>query len=740
LRPVLARPLLVAGAAFLLSGAAGLIYQVAWQRILALHSGVGIYSVAVIVAAFMAGLGVGSHLGGVLSLRLSARAAVRGFALVELGIGVFGALSCALYYDLLYLRGSWLYSDLWRAGLLHFLGLFLPTCLMGMSLPLLVRGTVREASGAGRVVGTLYGINLLGASLGALVTPWFLIRYQGIRGAVLTAAALNVAAGLLALAAGRSTEDAADEAPGPPAAPPAVSHPLPLWIGLYALSGFLALSLEVLWFRILELTVKATAFTFGTMLCYYLLGSAVGCFLAAPRVARLQHPLRVFLACQCVLLLYAGVAVVLLARLPPDMPVYDWFFRYWNENVGFKLGEIWDPGRLWRLYGLFPALLYGPPTVLMGFSFPVLQRAVHDDPRTSGRKVGILQAANIAGCVAGSLLIGLGALQLVGTTGSLRLLCGLGLLMAAAGLRWAARPALFAGFAAALVAVVAALPSQHDFWTRLHGSRSTATLVDEDASGVVAIVPNPRGPWRVFVSGKNNSQIPFGGMHTRLGAGPALVHPAPVDVAIIGLGSGDTAWSAGVRPETRSITVFEISGPQPRLLRRLAAGADVPALRAFLEDPRVRIVVADGRRALRFSDARYDVIEADALWPHVSGAGNLYSVEFFRECAARLKPGGIMCTWAPTPRIYASFSQVFPYVLGTASREVLIGSLSPLPDDTAVWEERLASPAVQAYLGAASAEPGRLLRRLIGLNRRGWRHTGLDTNHDLWPKDEFNAP
>ena len=89
-------------ALFALSGAAALVYQVAWQRILALHSGVGLYSVAMIVAAFMAGLGVGSHLGGVLSARVERRSALRLFAALELAIAAFGASSTAIYYDWLY--------------------------------------------------------------------------------------------------------------------------------------------------------------------------------------------------------------------------------------------------------------------------------------------------------------------------------------------------------------------------------------------------------------------------------------------------------------------------------------------------------------------------------------------------------------------------------------------------------------------------------------------------------------
>src|SRR5947209_19351229 len=100
--------LLLVTLCFFLSGAAALVYQVAWQRILALQSGVGLYSVAMIVAAFMAGLGVGSHLGGVLSLRVDPRGALRLFVLVELGVGAFGAASTLLYYDLLYLRAYWL--------------------------------------------------------------------------------------------------------------------------------------------------------------------------------------------------------------------------------------------------------------------------------------------------------------------------------------------------------------------------------------------------------------------------------------------------------------------------------------------------------------------------------------------------------------------------------------------------------------------------------------------------------
>jgi predicted membrane-bound spermidine synthase len=116
-----------AAALFFLSGAAALVYQVAWQRILALYTGVGIHSIATIVAAFLAGLGLGSHLGGVLSARVDAARALRLFALVEGAVALFGAASPALYYDWLYPRAAGLESPSLGATALHFCALLPPT-------------------------------------------------------------------------------------------------------------------------------------------------------------------------------------------------------------------------------------------------------------------------------------------------------------------------------------------------------------------------------------------------------------------------------------------------------------------------------------------------------------------------------------------------------------------------------------------------------------------------------------
>jgi spermidine synthase len=300
------------GIAFFLSGAAALVYQVVWQRILTLHTGIGVVSVSLIVAAFMAGLGLGSHIGGVLSARVSPRRALRIFALLELGVGLFAAISCRLYYDGLGALAAGLYETTAGAAVAHFSAFLLPTTLMGMSLPFLVRATVRETASASRVIGALYGVNVLGASTGALLAPWLLIRFLGLPGAALVGTAANLLAAAAALAVGQRAAPADESAASSTSTTAArlVAPQAPgsfrLWTLLYALSGFLALSFEITWFRLMEVGVKSTAYTFGTVLCLYLLGLGAGSLVGGRHAERLARPLVAFLDYQLLLLACAG--------------------------------------------------------------------------------------------------------------------------------------------------------------------------------------------------------------------------------------------------------------------------------------------------------------------------------------------------------------------------------------------------------------------------------------------------
>ena len=695
--------LLVAAAAlFCLSGIAALVYQVTWQRILALHSGMGIYSVAMIIASFMAGLGIGSHLGGVVSTRKSPRTALRIFATLEIAVAGFGAISCSLFYDVLYLEAPWLYTTSWRVGLFHFLALLPPTCLMGMSLPFLVQAMVRNVSTAGRTIGYLYGVNVVGASIGAFITPWILIRFLGVREAVMVAVGLNLLAGIGALViasmvptrptrkeVARAPRDDSETTLGPP---------FSTWLLLYALSGFCALSLEILWFRLVDVGVRGTAFAFGTVLSIYLFGLAAGSLLGAQFNDRLKRPLRTFLMCQCAILFYSGVVLLLLAVLPTDLPGYAWFFEIWTKDRVVVLGRTQDLGRLIRLYLVLPLATYGVPTLLMGFSFTVLQRAVQDDPQTSGRKVGFLQAANIAGNVVGSLAVGLLALNVFGTTGSMRALVFGGIVFALVGIRQYGLRSAFGLAAAALLALGVVIPGQQDLWNRLHGLVGDVALIEEDASSVVIVKPEDSG-WRVVVNGVYHSWLPYGGIHSLLGALPAVMHPSPRDVVVIGLGSGDTAWAAASRVETQELRVYEIARPQLTLLTKFAELHGERKVVGFLEDPRLEVTITDGRNALLTSDKLYDLIVVDALRPVSAYSGNLHSLEFLERCALKLKPGGLMSIWAPTTRGRASFARAFAHTVIFDGPRVLVGSNHPIQLDPIAWRDHALSSFTRSYLG-----------------------------------------
>jgi len=730
------RVVLFASLLFVLSGAAGLVYEVAWQRILALTTGVGVTSIAIITAAFMAGLGVGSHAGGVISARLTPRRSLQAFAVVEAGVAGFALLSPILYYDVLYQRAPGAYAGLGRAVATHLLTLLPPTALMGMSLPLLVRGLVWERHVASRTIGFLYGANALGAALGAALTPWVLLRFLDVGGALAAGAACSglAALGVLMLKA----PDTLAPGPRPEAAEESTepARPLSLWVALYALSGFVSLSLEMAWFRVLDVTAKGAAFTFGTLLAVYLLAIGLGTLFAARYAPGVRRPLRLFLGCQCGVTLATAVPHLLLVWLPADLPGLAWLVEYGHRQYGVKMVPF-ETGAFLAVYALLPLLLFGASAFLMGVGFPILQRATQGDPAVSGRRVGLLQAANIAGCVLGSLLTGLVLFDHVGTGGVPRVLTLLAGLLAVAGF-WMLREARFAGLAVLLAVLALALPDNERLWRRLHGEPDAArTFVQEDMASVTALTPEGDDRFRLWINGRHNSWLPFGWLHTVIGALPTAAHSAPLEVAVVGLGSGDTAWASGFREETRRIAVFEIASSQVHLIRGMQGAPGMGRLDEFLADPRFAITLDDGRRRLTADGRSYDVVVADSVDYDTSMVTYLHSVEYFRMLKSRLRAGGLVCTLAKTPRIRATLHSVFPHVVAFRD-DLLMASPDPITIDKELWIGRLRSERAFAYLGKARA------REVIAFVEKAgyWRpEAGTDDFiHDLEPKDEFFRP
>ncbi|MDP3241973.1 MAG: hypothetical protein Q8M69_16235, partial [Reyranella sp.] len=236
---------------FFLSGAAALIYQTAWHRLLGLFAGADTIAAALVVGAFLLGLGIGSLAAGLYADRLSRRAALIAFAICEVGIAVFAVLSPWLYYDVIYRELLPLAESRGVIFAIVFAGLLWPTFLMGCSLPFLSKAIVSQIAGSAQLIGWLYGLNTLGAGVGAFFGGWYLIGTVGFDKAVYLGALINlvVAVGGLLLARGLDMEDRSRS--DRTKSSETVDGVVWRWSLLVFISGFLIVALQIVWYRLI---------------------------------------------------------------------------------------------------------------------------------------------------------------------------------------------------------------------------------------------------------------------------------------------------------------------------------------------------------------------------------------------------------------------------------------------------------------------------------------------------------
>ena len=281
---------------FFFSGFAALLYQITWQRLLAIFSGADVYSATMVVAAFMAGLGCGSLAGGYLADRLSRTGGLIAFSVAEAAIALFGFQSKTIFYDVLYGRFATVADNPVLTGAILFLTLLWPTALMGASLPLLSRALTGRVAAAARTIGWLYALNTLGAACGALIGVWGFFPRYGLEGTLHGAAWINLTCAALAvplvLASAFLAQSPAHEAAAAPdpGARGTTQLPYAFWVCAFGLSGFIGLSFELIWFRILGVMLKSTTFTFGTLLGVYLTGLGLGAAAGSAVAGRIRRP------------------------------------------------------------------------------------------------------------------------------------------------------------------------------------------------------------------------------------------------------------------------------------------------------------------------------------------------------------------------------------------------------------------------------------------------------------------
>lgn len=726
---------------FFFSGTTGLIYEVLWTRLLGLVFGHTVFAITTVLAAFMAGLGLGSYLFGSMADR-HARP-LRLYGLLEAGIGVYALLTPSLIST-----AESIYIPLYRSlelsffafslaqFLLIFVILLAPTTLMGGTLPVLSRFFIHEIATLGGQVGRLYALNTFGAVLGTYLAGFQMIPSFGIRTTLLLAAVTNI--GIAALTVvfdrhlsrlgvqattlqtprSRGAEEPRSEegnvpAPLAPGYPLGASAPLQwsvvVWLAVIGLgiSGSASMIYEVAWTRALALIIGSSTYAFSTMLVTFLAGLALGSYLFSRLVRRLTVTPFLFGILQLAIGLGALVVTPFFDRLPE---VFLWAFRLSQSPAFVK-----------ALQFSISALAMFLPTLFMGATFPCVAQIVSRDLDRVGQDVGRVYFINTGGAIAGTVLAGFLLIPTWGVQPTLKLAVSLNLGLALA-LFLAARETLWRrGMAAvgpilafvvlflsppwdarAMASGVAIYAKHHlrqlgrsDFRTAM--ASENQLLYYKDGISATVSVHGKSDVRYLRVNGKTDASN-TGDMHTQLMLGhlPLLYRPDAKQVLVIGLGSGVTAGAVAAHP-VNEVDVIEI---EPAVVE--AAAYFAKENRNALKNPKIHMTVADGRNFLLASGKQYDLIISEPSNPWMHGTGNLFSLEFYQLVAKRLAPQGIVCQWVQTYSLYPddlrmvirTFRTVFPHVTiwSTIPGDLLlIGAKEPVVLDHSQAQRRYES-------------------------------------------------
>lgn len=702
-------------ALFLLSGAAGLAYQVVWARLFHDVFGVTVHAIATVLAVFLSGLALGGWLIGRLADRRSRALVFYGW--LEIGIAATGAFSLLMIHAL----GP---VHLWAANrfesspalvvlvrvLIACVVMLPSTILMGGTLPAMTRVVVRGLGRFGRELSFLYALNTAGAVLGTLATGFVLIRWIGLHATIYVAVTINFVVGVLSLYWGarfpsRQPQEGRPAEPTPKPSSSGRSGSDAGLLGAIAVSGFVSLGLEILWTRILMLALGTTAYAFVTMLASFLIGITLGSFIIRTFADRIGNPRQVFGWIQL------AIAATVLGTLP---------------LAGLAIGSHWLQGwgSRWLAlivlrFGVSMALMLVPAT-LIGMTFPLAGKIWTRDPERLGGQVGQVYSANTAGNILGATVCGFLLLPAVGLQAGVALLAALSLLNAAWGFlptsrvgrreRWA--EALLVAVAVAC-AVLAILWQPQPFRAVAEHETDRVVYYKEGVVATVKVLDkggHPDNRW-ISVDGILIGQS-VGGVDAKqqaLAHFPFLLMPEPPrSVLSIGLGSGVLIGEVAKHDSIERIDCLEISPAVIEGARHFDRFTG-----SVLDHPSVRVINDDGVNFLRRSDERYDAIISDAKSRSAHAANSLFfSRDYYELSRDHLTADGLMIQWVPLnlppselKTILRTFMSSFPYVyvwVAAPHSGYLIGREKPLELDLVHIDRILQQPSLE------------------GLRRYGW--------------------
>jgi len=688
--------------AFFFSGIAGILYEVVWVREFGLSFGNTIDSAALVTGVFMAGLGIGGWLGGILADRRDGddpRAGLRLYLGAELLIGILGLL---ISFTLPHLESISAWASSYRVirprwhvltagsyGLRYLIAAMLIgpiTILMGCSLTFLMRSLVRRVRIAGSRAGLLFGMNTAGAALGCLFADVVWIPLCGVWSTQIAAVLLNL---LAAASAWRAMTSASFQRLQPNRQGPLSESVIANEMGqvhgamvAIVISGFAGMGLEILWFRFLTSALGQYRLVFSLLLFEILAGIGIGAAVAGLLTEFVHRPRLLWVSAQ------SGIAISTLAS----------FFLFdlgaLQESIRASLaattGELGVMTETWIHLGAI-ARVVAVPSFFMGFAFPLANAIALRDPRTVGRRAGLLYLGNTLGALGGSVMTGfiflpaLGmkwtalALVVIALAAGAYLLLGdwremtprrpLGWALPSGGalvvvvqcIVWVSEPAdylILKSFRASARASLRDNIKPNDIVTKSEGLIETVVIADLPDRGRT-----------LFTNGHIMSLTGYGAQrYMRAFVHLPLLHiDHPDSVLVICFGVGNTASAASLHPSVRRIEVVDIS---KNILEHApyfsATNGNV------LDDPRVAIFVNDGRHHLQMQPREsYDLVTLEPPPIAFAGVGALYSEEFYSLVKSRLKPGGFMSQWLPMRQVPAAtvgamvraFVDVFPSAL-----------------------------------------------------------------------------
>ncbi len=681
------------------SGVAALVYQTIWIKQLMLVVGVDVYAITIGVSGFFAGLAAGSALFGRVSDRMSSPLAL--YVLLEIGIAILGVTATLALARTPLLFVALQDSVGMLAWLLPFVLVAVPAALMGGTLPPLLAATRPETDSVGYHSGRLYAANTAGAIVGTLLTIFAVVPAFGIRGASMFAALINLllaTAAFFVLKRVAATQKLDQISRGETTK---LSQSARLALGLYAIAGGIAIGYEVIWTQVVVQFLSTRAVAFSVVLATYLAGLVLGSWFYARVADRVANRWSIFGW------LIAGAGILSMATfaiLGPWLPEAQAAF-------GDAIRALTDSRMLEMCarFAVAASVLILPSTLLLGAAFPAAARLIVQSEH-AGRDVGYVLALNTACGIFGTIITGFVLIPMLGLARSLGALAlGAALIGGVAIAKQTAFKSTSARWAVVMVIIVAGvaftLPRDRLATMLAEDRGGEVVFYDEGPGGTVAVIEQTtaKGTFRrLYIQGVSNSGDVMPSMrYMRLqGLLPLIVHPGePKSAMVIAFGTGITAGSLLAYPGLERRLVVE-------LLQHVVDAAELfEGNFGAGNDPRLDIVIADGRHELMRREETFDLITLEPPPPAAAGVVNLYSQDFYELASRRLNDGGLLAQWLPiatqndedTQSLVKSMLNVFPYVtLWTTEvhEMMLIGSMRPMRLDYARVSARMQAPSV----------------------------------------------